>query len=533
MRSRAHRALGSAIAASLAGLLLVAPAAHAAPPPNDDFADAQAIAGFPASATGTTASATREAGEPVHGEPETQDESIWFEWQAPASAAVTVDTCGTFFFSDVLAVYTGDSLAGLARVGGYATNYGPVCAGHSSFGFDALAGVTYRIAVSGGPVAGGPIALSLHATPPPANDSVATPLAISGTGIVAEGTNAGSTREAGEPDHGGGPGGHSVWFSWTAPESGVAHASSCRSDFASVVAVYEGSAGAGLERLSRPTGPNPYCPGAREQSFGVTAGSTYLLALDGVTTGAAPAEVGLFFLEIDVGPGYRQNDRFDRAQPIAPHDGVVEWDNDDATREAGEPRHAGRKGGASLWYAFTPRETGPVSLDTCGSSFDTLLAVYTGDLLAALRPVAANDDSGSRCPGTGHSELSFEAVAGTTYRIALDGAGGADGRFSLRHEQTIDRTDRTPPATRILKVRYRRGHTIAEVAFHANGNPSRVRCKLDRHHPGTCDSPQVFFGLSPGRHRLAIVAIDRAGNRDPTPAVARLRIARPSQKRSR
>jgi hypothetical protein len=518
----------TATLATASGLVLLwASLALAAPPANDDFADAESISGFPASVTGTTAQATKETGEPVHGEPETQDRSIWFAWEAPSSAAVTVDTCGTFFYSDVLAVYTGSSLAGLTRVNGYATNFGSNCNGHSSLSFDAIQGTTYRIAVAGGPVAGGPVALAIVSTPLPPHDAFADPLLLTGTGIVAEGTNAGATKEAGEPDHGGDPGGHSIWFSWTAPESGVAYVSSCRSGFDSVLAVYEGSSVGGLERLSRPTFRNPYCAFAREESFGVTAGESYRIALDGVTAGGAqPAEVGGFFLEIGVGPGYRQNDQFDRALPLGGQNGAIEWDNEEATREAGEPRHAGRKGGASLWYAWTPRETGPVTFDTCGSSFDTLLAAYTGTSLAALQPVAGNDDSsGRRCPGTSQSELGFEALAGTTYRIALDGAGAADGRFALRHEQTIDRSDRTPPNTRILEVRYRRNRTIAEVAFHASGIPSRVQCKLDRHHAGACTSPQAFVGLRPGRHRLAIVAIDRAGNRDPTPAVAHFRIA--------
>src|SRR4051812_46794695 len=157
-----------AIASGLV-LLWISPAL-AAQPANDEFADAQSISGFPASATGTTAQATKEAGEPVHGDPASQDESIWFAWESPASAAVTIDTCGTFFFSDVLAVYTGSSLAGLTRVNGYETHFGPNCHGHPSFSFDAVQGVTYRIAVVGGPVAGGPVALAIDSTPRPPHD---------------------------------------------------------------------------------------------------------------------------------------------------------------------------------------------------------------------------------------------------------------------------------------------------------------------------------------------------------------------------
>ena len=36
------------------------------------------------------------------------------------------------------------------------------------------------------------------------------------------GSNVGATKEPGEPDHAGDPGGASVWYTWTAPADGVA-----------------------------------------------------------------------------------------------------------------------------------------------------------------------------------------------------------------------------------------------------------------------------------------------------------------------
>jgi hypothetical protein len=407
---------------------------------------------------------------------------------------------------------------------GYASaHYWPNCDGHPSLSFDVAAGVVYSIAVVGGPVAGGPVSLQIGATPLPSNDDFSQPLAVKGTGFVAEGTNAGATKELGEPAHGGDPGGHSVWFSWTAPDTGVASLSTCHSSFDARLVVYEGDAVDGLEPLSR-SFHDPSCAGATYEGFGVTAGESYRFALDSATaSGTLPAAVGAFLVEAHVGPGYRQNDLFGRALPLgAGAEGEVAWDNGDATREAGEPHHAGRRGGSSLWYTWTPRFSGPVSFDTCESSLDTLLAVYDGAALSSLMPVASNDDSdGTRCPRSTGSELRFDAVAGTTYRIAIDGAGGAEGSFTLRRRQTLDFRDRTPPGTRIRGVRYRHDHRIAEVRFVGRRGPARFRCKLDRHRWGACTSPQVYAGLRPGLHRLVVQAIDRAGNRDPTPATAR------------
>ena len=60
------------------------------------------------------------------------------------------------------------------------------------------------------------------------------------------------------------------------------------------------------------------------------------------------------------------------------------------------------------------------------STYDSYIAVYTGSSVSTLTPVAANDDS---C-GV-QSSVTFAAVAGTTYRIAVDGYGGVAGAVTL------------------------------------------------------------------------------------------------------
>gem|GEM_PF-2516602 len=110
------------------------------------------------------------------------------------------------------------------------------------------------------------------------------------------------------------------------------------------------------------------------------------------------------------------NDNFAAAVPLTGAQGTVYGNNIDATAEAGEPNHAGVVGGRSLWWNWTPPYNGTVTLTTSGSDFDTLLAVYTGNTLASLSQIAANNDVP---PGTA-SSVSFSATAGTTYRVAVD-----------------------------------------------------------------------------------------------------------------
>ena len=65
--------------------------------------------------------------------------------------------------------------------------------------------------------------------------------------------------------------------------------------------------------------------------------------------------------------------------------------NVDATTESGEPEpEENTPGGHSVWWSWTAPADGDVTVDTCGSDFDTMLAVYTGSSVEALTPVATN-----------------------------------------------------------------------------------------------------------------------------------------------
>jgi subtilisin family serine protease len=99
-----------------------------------------------------------------------------------------------------------------------------------------------------------------------------------------------------------------------------------------------------------------------------------------------------------------------------------------ASKQAGEPDHAGYAGGASVWWRFTAPSDGQVTLSTEGSTFDTLLGVYTGSSIGTLTEVAANDDDSSQVRW---SRVAFAVTSQTTYRVAVDGYGGETGAISL------------------------------------------------------------------------------------------------------
>ncbi len=128
------------------------------------------------------------------------------------------------------------------------------------------------------------------------------------------------------------------------------------------------------------------------------------------------------------------SDTFATCVNLGGKSGVQSDNNANATKEPAEPDHAGNAGGKSLWYCWTATTNTPVTFDTLGSTFDTVLAVYTGAEVSSLTVVTNNDDIAGATNRM--SRVTFTPVAGTTYRIAVDGFGGGSGIAVLNWNQT-------------------------------------------------------------------------------------------------
>jgi hypothetical protein len=411
---------------------------------NDLFANAQQLSGASGAASGTTLGATKETGEPIHAA-NAGGASIWYSWTAPASGTANISTAGSSF-DTLLAVYTGSSLTGLTQVGAN-DDIGPG-KGPSQVTFTASAGTAYMIAVDGYLAPGltwaarGDVVLawSVAATAPPSNDNFAAALALTGVGGITDRSTLGATKEAGEPNHAGNAGGASAWFRWTAPGDGQWRFYTVLPAFNTLLAVYTGDAVGALSLV----GSNDDVS-ATDKSSSVTfvarEDTTYWIAVDGYTGASGPAASGDYELDWELlggDPALPANDDFASAWPITGQHGPATAGNVNATKEAGEPNHAGNPGGASVWFRFTAPSSGPIYFDTPGSSFDTLLAVYSGTSYADLRQIAANDNIqyDHWWPNGQYREsfVSFIAQQGATYYVAVDGyaaPGGAPGRGSI------------------------------------------------------------------------------------------------------
>ncbi len=257
--------------------------------------------------------------------------------------------------------------------------------------------------------------------PAPPNDMFANRIIVSGITGSTVGSNVNSTRETGEPSHDGDIE-QSVWWSWTAPASGSATINTCGSGFDNFLSIYTGTDVAALTNVVSDYGSGG-CSTGSEVTFPAVSGVTYQISVAGNLS-----QSGSIALAWSLLPAPPPNDMFANRIVISGITGSAVGSNVNATKETGEPDHAAAPGNRSVWWSWTAPASGSATFNTCGSNFDTLLAVYTGTDVAGLTTVASNDDSGTCFGGSG---VTFPAVSGVTYQIAVAGFFTDSGDIAL------------------------------------------------------------------------------------------------------
>ncbi|MCF6291814.1 MAG: S8 family serine peptidase [Robiginitomaculum sp.] len=266
---------------------------------------------------------------------------------------------------------------------------------------------------------------SLNVASPLLNDNFADAFPLTGITVSTSGSNAGAGFEAGEVEHNSefpDTGGASVWFTWTAPLGDNFTVSTEGSNFDTVMSIYTGT---GVTTLTFIAGDDD---AAGPQSFSRTAfdavaGTTYHIVIDGFE-GAS----GLYDLSLRPtnAPG---SDNFANASAISTASGSFSTNSVNASAEAGEPTHSGQTAAHSVWFNWTAPSDGDFTFHTDGSSFDTVLAIYTGAAVNALTEVVSNDNQGAGTSGS--SRVTFTASNATSYMIAVDGVSAANGLVEL------------------------------------------------------------------------------------------------------
>jgi len=435
----------------------------------DDFGNRPTFAGPPYLMGGTCSNATLEADEPII-PGVSSGQTVWGSWTAPSNGIVTISPEASSF-SPLLTVYTGSDLTNLTLVS--SNNYLACyqdgdCGCHGlerpQIAFHVVRGQAYQICVDSAIITdasfgdglsgimfttnvlpGGPFWLDFEFTPAPVNDDFSNRIRLSGSRISTYVSNAGATKEAGEPDHLGNPGGSSVWYSWTAPASGrvtlttndvppysppasdpgdgltviTIGAEGCGDEidqdpppvFYPIFAAYTGTAVNALTPADNLLMSLDAYPNGVE--FDAVKGRTYQIAFDGNmgTTGEIP-----LFLAVTTPAA---NDTFAHAIRLRGVSVVATGYNAGAADQPGAPIIAGSSG-KTAWWSWIAPTSGTVSLDLTGSDYSFPLAVFTGASVSNLQMVAQ-----------GAGGLSFSAVRGHTYRIGVSDDNGLTGAIKL------------------------------------------------------------------------------------------------------
>jgi hypothetical protein len=502
-------------------------------PANDDFANAELLTGD-GTWLGDNINATAEAGEPLHAGV-TTGSSIWFEWIAPSDGFVSIDTYGSNY-DTVLALYGGTTVDELTVI---AANDDGVGLQSELANVPVTAATSYRLAVDGYQAAQGQITLNYSffdgtdTTPPtitvvnPTEGATYVENAI----VIAEYACNDQVLGSGVASCDGDVAtGSAIATSITGPQIFTVTGTDVDGNTATAIVNYTVS---GTDTtppdvvILSPVDNSFYVQGAAVtadyacsdefQGTGVAScvgdvpvGSAidtsitgaFVFSLTGTDNAGNVTNTSATYTVIDSLP----NDNFTNAHVLAQDDTWL-GTNVTATAEPGEPTHAGVGGGASVWLNWTAPMNGYVTLDTFGSDFDTVLALYTGSAVDQLTEIAANDDTLGR-----QSELrDVPVTAGTVYYAAVDGWSGETGAITLT-VSFFDGTDTTPPQVAFYAPA--EGATFVHNAI----VPASYVCEDEPLGTGVASclgdvaAGEPINTATPGPQAFSVTAIDVAGN---------------------
>lgn len=228
--------------------------------------------------------------------------------------------------------------------------------------------------------------------------------------------------------------GADIWYRYSPPCSGIVTISTCTSTFDTLLAVYDGTC-ADLNLIAC-NDNSDLCGMGSEGSrvtFDAQFGREYLIRL-GSPVGAALTEGPGLLSITNAGCIAPANNSCSGAASV--HPGVpLAFSTIGATAAPPlEPALCDSQDfqgfGPDIWFRYTAACSGPVRIATCGSDFDTRVAIYTACPSFPETAIACSDEDGPACAGSAAS-LDFDADEGTTYLIRVGGTNNQQGTGTL------------------------------------------------------------------------------------------------------
>lgn len=256
-----------------------------------------------------------------------------------------------------------------------------------------------------------------------------------GDEVQSSGNNNFATEESGEPiaySKTAAPF-NTVWWKWTPLKNGNTRVHTHGSLIDTILVAYQGNSMDNLIEVAR--NDDFLESSTSEVRFESTAGLTYYFPVDGFEASAGEIELALNHTPQESNPPV--NDLIENALDLVQLNSSITGSNLNATGKSDESNHANTSlPHASVWWKLRAESQGQLILDTLGSSFDTVLAVYQfNDTTGGLIKLAENDDYIART-----SLVQFEMEPSKLYYIAIDGKGSSEGFIKL-NSKTINRVN--------------------------------------------------------------------------------------------
>jgi hypothetical protein len=345
---------------------------------------------------------------------------IWFRYLATCSGPLNVSLCGSHFDT---------------KVALYATNNCPVnpntavscnddaCGLQSQLTGNVLSGFTYLIRVGGYGNNWGTGTLTV--SPGYANDECGAAISVlaGSTNFV---TNCATTD--GPQEYFNGVLGQitgDLWFLYTATACGIVNINTCGSGFDTKLAIYSNATCPTADGTALQTSDD-ICGQNAQTTFYAISDSVYLIRVGGHNGAYGSGTLTI------TPPTSPSND--DCANAISIGQQTMVFSTTNACTDG--PYHGSNNcyPQKDLWYSYTAPYCGTVTVDLCGSSFDTEVAVYHGTCGNLGDPIACNDDY----PGCStRSRVDFLTTDQGPYLIRVGGYNAASGSGAVTVSQTI------------------------------------------------------------------------------------------------
>ena len=219
------------------------------------------------------------------------------------------------------------------------------------------------------------------------------------------------------------------WYTFTAPGTGTLSLNTCGSAYDTVLSVHTGCPGTSANSIKcndDAAAGGPCAGSASALTQAVTAGTSYKVRVGGYN-GAS----GNFTLTVAFAPTVVDNNNCVNA--IATAAGQTYTGTTATATNDGQTSCGSSNTSKDRWYKFVAPSSGTMTVDTCGSAFDTVLSLHSACGGTSANSLNCNDDAtAGACASSPQSYITRSVIGGTTYYIRVAGYNAASGNFNLR-----------------------------------------------------------------------------------------------------